>query len=150
MKKRIACLFYCLAFLSACGDQSGPEKQQLKVPDVKMNSTQLVALADLVKEGKLLFKTHCFPCHAMPDEEHQCGNSFGMLFEHLPEPADEYLVKFVMDSKRLRKEGDAYAMNLTKLYDSNYEHSFKDSLSYSQIESILNYLEFAIKLKDVN
>lgn len=148
--KRIAILCICLAFIYSCGDSANSSKKELNLPEIKKDSTKLIALADMVGEGKLLFKQYCFPCHAMPDEEHQCGSSLETVFDRLPQPADEYCLKFILDSERLRNDGDAYARQIGIDYNSNFEHTFKDSLSISQVQNIINYLKYANELKDVN
>jgi hypothetical protein len=98
--------------------------------------------------GKTLFTKHCSSCHYPPDQFAWDAYTFDHLFERLPEPADEYFIKYIQNSKGLKASGDAYARKLDLMYDTDYEHNFKDSISEKDMTSLIYYIKQGVKLKN--
>ena len=92
-------------------------------------------------EGKFHFNRLCNNCHIAPETKKHDQYSFVNLFERLPDPGEEFFIKYITNSKSLKVSGDEYAVKLDHLYDSPFEHLFRDSLTKSQMASLVNYLK---------
>ncbi len=107
------------------------------------------SVADSAKyhEGQLIFRKYCNTCHVVPERNVTDQYLFDNLFERLPAPSEQYFIKYMQDSKSLKASGDKYALHVDELWDSGYEHNFKDSLSQSNFSDLITYIKEAVKLK---
>ncbi len=96
-------------------------------------------------DGKAIFNKHCVACHSSPDKEKSDQYAFIGLFERLPSPPEDYLAKFLLDSKQLIISGNKYAIAVHKAFSSNYLHEFKNNLSGADIDNLIVYIRVAVK-----
>ena len=99
------------------------------------------------EQGKLIFERLCTPCHVPPERGGQCPDLFYRLFERLPAPPEEYFLKFIKDSKSLKTSGNKYALKVDKVWNTDYEHNFKDSLSWQNSNALISYIKISGKLR---
>ena len=70
---------------------------------------------------------------------------FDQLFARLPDPPENYFTKFIQDSRTLKASGDEHARRVDEVWNSEYEHHFKDSLSRQGIIDLIIYIKVAAK-----
>ena len=81
----------------------------------------------------------------MPHNRIDGPNIFIRLFERLPDPAEGYFKKFVMDGKSLKQSGDLYLRQLEEAYQVSCIHDYSSKLTSTQLEEILLYLKVSNK-----
>ncbi|MGE0637800.1 MAG: cytochrome c3 family protein [Bacteroidia bacterium] len=59
-------------------------------------------------DGEKLFKQNCSACHRLDDKK-LTGPGLKGVFDRVPQPAEEWLYKWIKNNEELRKSGDAYA-----------------------------------------
>jgi len=90
--------------------------------------------------GRVIFKKLCSSCHN--NIESGSERQFVNIFKIYKSMGDEHFFeKFIADSKYVKKNGSAYALNLEKRYNSGYEHLFKDSLTKNDVNNLIIYLK---------
>jgi Cytochrome c len=99
-------------------------------------------------EGKQLFGRYCNTCHYAPEKQVFDQYTFDNLFQRLPPPAEDYFVKYISDSKALKASGNQYAKQVDEVYNSTYEHHFKDSLTTGDFTNLIGYIKIAAKQRN--
>ena len=131
-----------VAFLIArCNSKPGARSKSIE------DSVRIKQYADSFKIGKSLFANYCEQCHSSPEKHLTDQYLFDNLFDKMPSPSEDFFVKYVQDSKFLKASGDKYAIELSKLYDTPYEHRFKDSLTHEEILELMLFLKITTKSK---
>jgi mono/diheme cytochrome c family protein len=87
--------------------------------------------------GKSIFLKHCSMCHSAGSKD---DYFFGGIFERMPAPSEVYFIRFVGNSKLLKAGGDQYAKEVDGYASSDFEHSFKDSLSNQDFNDLITYI----------
>lgn len=118
---------------------------------ISMNIKHLIAgiflvLAQLVfaqnaENGAKLFKQNCAVCHASHTDQKLTGPGLKGIFDRVPKPADEWLIKWILNNEKLIKSGDAYA---NKVYNDNNKAAmtvFEGQLSENDVKDILAFLK---------
>ena len=142
-------IFLFSFLLLSCNDTGKAEKKISRVALVSsLDSSALNKLAANYKQGKLLFKQYCSACHFDPETRFGDGLVFDNLFERLPSPPEDYFIKFIQNSKLLKSSGDKYSQQLSKVWNSDFEHYFKDDLMQQDFNDLIVYLKVATKQKN--
>jgi mono/diheme cytochrome c family protein len=87
--------------------------------------------------GQKVFQEHCQSCHRMGRIDE---SMFAEVFKRLPEPSESYFMKFIRDSKELKRSEDGYARDLDAEFASDYEHRFSD-LTDEDIKQIITFIK---------
>ena len=114
------------------------------------DSIELKRVALAYSEGEQLFSRHCNTCHFAPEKHVLDQYLFDNLFERLPPPPEDYFVSYISDSKALKASGNQYAKQVDEVYNSAYEHHFKDSLSPRDFSNLITYIKIAAKQRYQN
>ncbi|HPQ08871.1 MAG TPA: cytochrome c3 family protein [Bacteroidia bacterium] len=112
----------------------------------KFIATILVVLSQLAfsqnaDNGAKLFKQNCAVCHASHTDQKLTGPGLKGIFDRVPKPADEWLIKWILNNEKLIKSGDAYA---NKVYNENNKAAmtvFEGQLSENDVKDILAFLK---------
>lgn len=136
------------AFLLAAGNFlfaqcSSPESSNTKL---ERSDTLFASQKEiLIATGKSLLKEHCAACHGTDGHRPEPDFLFTNLFERLPEPSQEYFLRFVRNSDELLKEKDPYYMKLDSLFSISIQHQYKDKLTEKELKAIMAYLIYMNK-----
>jgi mono/diheme cytochrome c family protein len=90
-------------------------------------------------DGEKLFKQNCSTCHRV-DEKKLTGPGLKGVFDRVPQPADEWLLKWVKNNDALRASGDVYANKIFKEYNGAVMTVFTH-LGDDEIKAILAYVK---------
>lgn len=102
---------------------------------VSLLSISFTGFSQTVEEGEKLFTANCTSCHAM--NEKVVGPALkGAHTKH----AEDWMIKWVKNSQKLVKSGDAEAVKLYKENNESVMTSF-ENLSDTQIKSIIAYIK---------
>lgn len=99
------------------------------------------------KQGKYLFNENCHSCHRNPDGSERHEMVFEGLFDRMPEPADDYFIKYVSDSKALESAGDKYALALKENWGGIGKHDFKDKFSKDDFKALILYMRISLDIR---
>lgn len=121
--------------IASCNDR---QKNNSHIDQITISRTK--ELVDKYKEGKEIFSKYCNTCHISPDKKATDQILFDNLFGRL---SSDYVIQYINDSKKLKLSGDKYAIAVAKAYNSNYDHSFKDSLSNIDFDNLIIYMKVA-------
>lgn len=143
---RTACclLALCLAFLAACrereDDGDRPSSRQPAWPSELRRDSVFM-------HGRAVFRLHCTACHWAPGEHGGCYGAMDDVLNRIPN--EHYFVEFASDSRKLKDDGDAYALAVDKRWHSEYEHRFADSLTARDFDEIIYYLRHVPRKEQV-
>ena len=112
-----------------------------QTPD-KKNDFRTKELVDKYTKGKDIFNNHCNTCHLAPDKKATDQQLFDNLFKR---QTSDYVIKYIGDSKKLKLSGDRFALTLDTVFNSTFEHSYKDSLSNIDFDNLIVYLKVATR-----
>lgn len=87
--------------------------------------------------GQKLFKNNCAACHTLTDAK-LVGPGLKDVASKVPQPAEEWLIKWIKNSQALVKSGDSYAVKIFEEYNKSVMPS--QALSDDEIKSILAYI----------
>ncbi|GAB4203344.1 MAG: c-type cytochrome [Bacteroidia bacterium] len=99
------------------------------------------AFSQNTENGAKLFKQNCAVCHASHTDQKLTGPGLKGIFDRVPKPADEWLIKWILNNEKLIKSGDAYA---NKVYNENNKAAmtvFEGQLSENDVKDILAFLK---------
>jgi hypothetical protein len=113
----------------------------------KVDSIKFKQVASDYGQGKQAFKRLCNTCHFAPERHVTDQYTFDEIFERLPAPSEDYFVRFISDSKSLKTSGDEYAKRLSEVWNSDFEHQFKDSMTNKDFRALITYIKIAAKQK---
>ncbi len=86
-------------------------------------------------DGEKLFKQNCSACHKLDDKK-LTGPGLKGVFDRVPQPAEEWLYKWIKNNEELRKSGDAYANKIFNDYGKVAMSSFTH-LSDEELKAII-------------
>ncbi|MCX8142767.1 MAG: c-type cytochrome [Bacteroidia bacterium] len=98
-------------------------------------------IAQNADNGAKLFKQNCAVCHASHTDQKLTGPGLKGIFDRVPKPADEWLIKWILNNEKLIKSGDAYA---NKIYNENNKAAmtvFEGQLTENDVKDILAFLK---------
>jgi len=90
-------------------------------------------------DGEKLFKQNCSACHRL-DEKKLTGPGLKGVFDRVPQPAEEWLYKWIKNNEELRKSGDAYANKVFNDYGGVAMSSFSH-LADDELKAIIAYVK---------
>ena len=143
-------LFFLVAVLVGCDSGRDKNPRSTDVIGSQIDSTEFKQAALQYSQGRQLFKSYCNTCHYAPEKNVLDQYIFDDLFQRLPTPAEDYFIQYISDSKALKASGNQYAKRVDEIYNSAYEHHFKDSLSTSDFSNLVTYIKIAAKLRYQN
>ncbi|MBI4945211.1 MAG: c-type cytochrome [Bacteroidetes bacterium] len=91
-------------------------------------------------DGEKIFKQNCAACHRI-DGQKLVGPGLKDVASRVPQPADEWLFKWIKNNVALQKAGDAYA---NKVFNDNAKLPmlvFEGVLSDDAIKSVIAYMK---------
>ncbi len=103
--------------------------------------TQQIIIAQNVENGAKLFKQNCAVCHASHTDQRLTGPGLKGIFDRVPKPADEWLIKWILNNEKLIKSGDAYANKIYNEYNKAAMTVFEGQLSENDVKDILAFLK---------
>lgn len=95
------------------------------------------APSEEVLAGEKLFKINCAACHKTTDAK-LVGPGLKDIASKVPQPAEEWLIKWIKNSQSLIKSGDTYANKIYEEYNKMVMPA--QALSDAEIKSILAYI----------
>ena len=101
--------------------------------------TVLASGQAMAQDGEKLFKQNCASCHRV-DGKALTGPGLAGVYDRVPQPADEWLLKWVKNSNAVIKSGDAYAVALFNEYNKTAMTNF-EFLSDEEVVAILDYVK---------
>lgn len=93
----------------------------------------------LAQDGEKLFKQNCASCHKVDDTK-LVGPGLKGVFDRVPQPAEEWLLKWVKNSSAMIAKGDAYAVKIFNENNKSQMTAF-EYLSDDEIKAILGYVK---------
>ena len=90
-------------------------------------------------DGAKLFKQNCAVCHSLGKNK-ITGPGLEGVFTRVPQPSEEWLLKWIKNNQKVIKGGDAYA---NKVYEENGKAQMTvfEDLSEEQIKAIITYFK---------
>jgi mono/diheme cytochrome c family protein len=88
--------------------------------------------------GKKLFKQNCAVCHAMTDQK-LTGPGLAGVYDRVPQPSEEWLIKFISNNNKVILSGDPYANKVYNDYGTGMM-VFDTILSEKEIKDIIAYM----------
>ncbi len=102
--------------------------------------TQLIH-AQNTDNGAKLFKQNCAVCHTSHTDQKLIGPGLSGIFDRVPKPADEWLIKWTLNSEKLIKSGDVYASKIYNEYNKAAMTVFEGQISENDVKDILAFLK---------
>ena len=91
-------------------------------------------------DGGKVFKQNCAACHRV-DEQKLVGPGLKDVASRVPQPADEWLFKWIKNNLALQKSGDAYANKLVSDNNKTPMTVFDGVLSDADIKAVIGYIK---------
>lgn len=140
-----------LTFLFSCGPRSGIHNDE-KTDDGNFcgnaNETNQIDVSYNDKGGKL-FKQNCAVCHAAASDQILIGPGLKGFKDRLPNPPDEWFIKYTLNNEKVFLSGDAYAAKLKSEYKDKPMTIFEGVLTEQDVREIYNFLTNAIPVQTV-
>lgn len=146
-------LFYVIiiVFIQSCGPRSGIHEENSDTSSgkqficgnavresEKFKRVESLKLSGDPYIGKKLFKQNCAVCHSMTDQK-LTGPGLAGVYDRVPQPAEEYLIKFISNNNKVILSGDPYANLVYKKYGTGMM-IFDTILSEKEIKDIIAYM----------
>ncbi len=90
-------------------------------------------------KGRKLFMQNCAVCHSLNNQKLTGSGLYGVI-DRVPNPKIEWLKKYILNSEKVYKSGDAYAKKLYKESDGALMTNFEEHLTEQDINDILIYI----------
>ena len=147
MTRKLLINFYLFSLVRLCSCTPGEPNHATAAEGEKpqVDSVKFIQAALSYIEGKQLFSRLCSACHGAPEIDMTDQYLFDKIFERLPAPSEDYFVSYISDSWALKATGNKYARRLDTIYNNDYEHQFKDSLSKHNFSNLITYIKIAAK-----
>jgi len=98
-------------------------------------------IAQNADNGAKLFKQNCAVCHASHTDQRLTGPGLKGVFDRVPKPADEWLIKWILNNEKLIKSGDPYANKIYNEYNKAAMTVFEGQLTENDVKDILAFLK---------
>ncbi|MBA3681719.1 MAG: cytochrome c [Bacteroidetes bacterium] len=131
-----------LVFFISCGPRSGVHHEEKKEELVGSCGTvsETGTYASYSPDGEKLFKLNCAVCHAAHADQKLTGPGLKGIAYRVPQPADQWFLKYVLNNEKVFKSGDAYAAKLRGEYKDTPMTIFEGQLEEADIMAIYKYL----------
>lgn len=100
-----------------------------------------ITYAQNADNGAKLFKQNCAVCHSSHTDQKLTGPGLKGVFDRVPKPADEWLIKWILNNEKLIKSGDPYAVKIYNEYNKAAMTVFEGQLSENDVKDILAFLK---------
>lgn len=89
-------------------------------------------------KGKSLFKQNCAVCHSLTDQK-LTGPGLKGVFDRIPEPREQWLVNYILNSEKVIASGDSYANKISA--DTTLQMTiFEGVLTEEEVKDIIAYM----------
>lgn len=149
MKKIISFLataFLIITIVTSCGPRSGISNDNEQIENVARTDNQQTSKKAIdvwydEADGKL-FKRNCAVCHFLTDQV-LIGPGLAGVKDRLPKPAEDWFVKYTLNSEKVFESGDPYAAKLKDTYKVMPMPAFEDALTEQEIKRIYKVVTFS-------
>lgn len=87
-----------------------------------------------------IYKQNCAVCHRL-DAQKLTGPGLAGVASRVPQPADEWLFKWIKNNETLRKSGDAYANKIFQEYGGASMNVFEGVIADDDIKAVIEYIK---------
>ena len=101
-------------------------------------STSIIAQGNY-ESGAKLFDANCSSCHSGNLTKDATGPALFGVGERVPQPANEWLYKWIKNNNTLRASGDAYANKIYKDWNGSAMSAF-EWMSDQQLDDVIEYI----------
>lgn len=140
---------FLLTILLSCGPRSGIHSDE-KADDGNFcgnaNETKQIDVSYNDKGGKL-FKQNCAVCHSATTDQIFTGPGLKGIKDRLPQPSDEWFIKYTLNNEKVFLSGDAYAAKLKAEYKDHPMTVFEGVLTEQDVREIYNFLTNAVPVQ---
>ena len=91
------------------------------------------------ESGAKLFDANCSSCHSGNLTKDATGPALFGVGERVPQPANEWLYKWIKNNNTLRASGDAYANKIYKDWNGSAMSAF-EWMSDQQLDDVIEYI----------
>ncbi len=91
------------------------------------------------QDGAKLFKQNCAVCHASHTDQRLTGPGLKGVFDRAPK--GDWLTKWILNSEKMIKSGDAYANKIYNEYGKAAMTVFEGQLTEKDVASILDFIK---------
>ena len=91
------------------------------------------------QDGAKIFKQNCAVCHNSHTDGMSTGPGLAGVFDRAPK--GDWLKKWILNSDKLVKEGDAYAKSLKSKYNNTAMTVFEGQLTDKDVDAVLAFLK---------
>ncbi len=140
-----------MTIVTSCGPRSGihnDEKSDADTISVKADEKKQIDVSYKDK-GRKLYKQNCAVCHGPAIDLIDPAPDLKEIKDRLPNPCDEWFVKYTLNSEKVFLSGDPYAAKLKSEYKDNRMTLFEGVLTEQDVKEIYNYLTSAIPIQTV-
>lgn len=92
------------------------------------------------QDGAKIFKQNCAVCHTLTDQK-LTGPGLAGVFDRVPKPADEWLIKWIKNNNKVIASGDAYAKKLVADNGGADAMSEFEFLSDDEVKALVEYIK---------
>lgn len=142
---------FLLTTLISCGPRSGIHNDE-KTDDGNFcgnaNETKQIDVSYNDKGAKL-YKQNCAVCHGPAHDLIDAAPDLKGIKDRLPNPADEWFIKYTLNNEKVFLSGDAYANKLKSEYKDRPMTVFEGVLTEQDVREIYNFLTNTIPVQTV-
>ena len=139
---RFSTIFLTIIFLNSCGPRSGVHHDNETEKD-KVVQTPICGNAldnESSSDGAKLFKINCAVCHSAFTDQNFLGPGLKGIKYRLPNPPDDWFIKYTINCDKVFASGDAYAAKLRGENKDQRMTVFEGILTEEDAREIYNYL----------
>jgi cytochrome c2 len=125
--------------LFSCDDETESDNSDKTTRMVSPDTIRYSPKEIAVQKGHELFKHNCAVCHSM-STSYLVGPGLQGVIKRVPNPSDEWLLKYIKNNEAVLKSGDAYANKLLSDNGNKSMTVFEGILSDDQIKDIIAFL----------
>lgn len=92
------------------------------------------------QDGAKIFKQNCAVCHTLTDQK-LTGPGLAGVFDRVPKPADEWLIKWIKNNNKVIASGDAYAKKLVADNGGADAMSEFEFLTDDEVKALVEYIK---------
>ena len=135
-----------MTLATSCGPRSGVQNDNEQTDnssqtDNEKTSEKVIDVWYDEADGRL-FKKNCAVCHSLTDQI-IVGPGLAGVKDRLPQPAEDWFIKYTLNSDKVFKSGDPYAAKLKDEYKGNPMTAFEGVLTEQEIKRIYKVVTFS-------
>ena len=151
-------IIVAILLVSSCGPRSGIHEENINSSQENKTKEPQFICGNAIQEsdniewanktfgikgdgykGRKLFLQNCAVCHSLSDQK-LIGSGLKGIIERVPKPKIEWLRKYIMNSEKVYKSGDSYAIFLHEKSSSLSMTNFDEYLTNEDVNDILIYV----------